>query len=149
MIIMAFLSGRAGVTLNKSWGWVGFQLDPGCLEDRIHRTKERRRSRLIGLYWLYFFLTLWFSTGVFQRVGIIILVRRSRSNTKGVLGMYWDPERQISHPGCLGDEIYRTKREEGADWLVVLLTFIVLHGCYIQVHLMMGYIRQRREGGAD
>ena len=49
---MAFSSGGAGVTLKKSWdvlAWAERQLlHPGCLDDGIHRTKERRRGRLIG-----------------------------------------------------------------------------------------------------
>ena len=57
----------------------------------------------------FFLLTLGFSTEVSHRVGIVILVRRSRGNTEGVLEMYRDPERQMSHLGCIGDEIHRTQ----------------------------------------
>ena len=54
-----------------------------------------------------FLLTLGFSTVVSHRVGIVILVRRSRGNTEEVLGMCWD--RQMLHPGCLDDWIHSAK----------------------------------------
>ena len=64
-----------------------------------------KEGQIHFLYWLHLCL----STGKYQRIGIFILVRRSRGNTGGVLGMCWDLDRQVSHPGCLGDGTYRTQ----------------------------------------
>ena len=51
-IFIAFLSGGAEVTQNKSrgicWDPDRQMLHQGCLEDGIQRIKERRRGRLIG-----------------------------------------------------------------------------------------------------
>ena len=70
----------------------------------IQRTHERRKGKFIS-YTGYIYIS---------KDWDFILVRRGRGHTGEILGMCWDLNRQVTHPGCLEGGTHRNRKRWGA-----------------------------------